>query len=283
MVWRMAEKTYRLIASDLDGTLLRSDGTVSERTARALRTAEAAGVVVVIATGRPPRWISPVAETLGYTGMAICANGAVVYDMHTDSIVATRPLSRATILDVAGVVRAAIPGVAFAVETARDGFAKEPAYRRHDDDLALVPRVGALEELATDDVVKLLVRHDNMGPDALLAWARDLAGDLVELTHSSRSGLLEVSAAGVTKASALSSLADELGIGPAEVLAFGDMPNDLPMLAWAGSGYAVANAHPDVLASAPYTAPANDDDGVAQVIEGVIGESRPAGGESARR
>lgn len=272
--------TYRLIASDLDGTLLRSDGSVSERTVRALQSAEAAGLVVVIASGRPSRWMRPVAAALGHTGMAICANGAVVYDMHTDSVAATRPLSRATVLQVAGIVRAAIPGVAFAIETAYDGFAKEPGYRSHYDDVAVTPRMGRIEELAADDVVKLLVRHEHLDPDDLLVWAKKLAGDLVELTHSSRSGLLEVSAAGVTKASTLSHLAGDLKIGPHEVIAFGDMPNDLPMLAWAGAGYAVANAHADVLGSGARAAPPNDEDGVAQVIERVLAEGRATGGGS---
>ncbi len=263
--------THRLIASDLDGTLLRSDGSVSDRTVRALQSAEAAGMVVVIASGRPSRWIRPVAAALGHTGMAICANGAVVYDMHTDAVAATRPLSRATILEVAGIVRAAIPGVSFAIETAYDGFAREPGYRSDNAEMG-VPRVGPIEELAADGVVKLLVRHEHIGPDDLLAWAKELAGDLVELTHSSRSGLLEVSAAGVTKASTLGRLAENLGVEPQEVVAFGDMPNDLPMLAWAGTGYAVANAHPDVLASAARTAPANDEDGVAQIVEGLLNQ-----------
>ena len=79
--------------------------------------------------------------------------------------------------------------------------------------------------------------------------------------------LLEVSASGITKATTLAKVADQLGVEPDDVVAFGDMPNDLPMLGWAGTAYGVANAHPDVLAAVDRVAPANDDDGVAQVLE----------------
>jgi hydroxymethylpyrimidine pyrophosphatase-like HAD family hydrolase len=90
------------------------------------------------------------------------------------------------------------------------------------------------------------------------------------ITWSSATALLEISAPGVTKASTLELLCADLGVGPAEVVAFGDMPNDLPMLAWAGTSYAMANAHPTVLEAASCTAPANDEDGVARVLAGLL-------------
>ena len=260
----------RLIATDLDGTLLRSDGSVSARSIDALRAAEDAGIVVVVATGRPPRWVHPVAEQLAHTGIAICANGAVVVDLHTERVLDARPLSREVVLKVAAVIRQGVSGVAFAVETTGRGFGQEPGYHTHVDDFRNEPWVAPIEDLAADDVVKLLVRHDQMSPDDLLHQARALAGDVAELTHSSKSALLEVSAAGVTKASTLARLAESHGIGPEEVVVFGDMPNDLPMLAWAGHGYAMANVHPDVLAAVERFAPANDEDGVAQIIERLL-------------
>lgn len=272
---KMDVMSIRLIATDLDGTLLRSDGSVSERSVGALRAAEDAGIVVVVATGRPPRWVQPVAERLEHTGMAICANGAVVVDLHTERVLEARPLSREIVLKVAEVIRSGVSGVAFAVETTSRGFGQEPGYHTHLDDFRNEPWIAPIEDLAADDVVKLLVRHEEMSPDELLDMARALAGDVAELTHSSKSALLEVSAAGVTKASTLARVAQSHGIDPEEVVVFGDMPNDLPMLAWAGEGYAMANAHPDVLAAAERFAPTNDEDGVAQVIEDlVLGQSR---------
>jgi Cof subfamily protein (haloacid dehalogenase superfamily) len=266
----MEAVSIRLIATDLDGTLLRSDGSVSARSVNALRAAEDAGIVVVVATGRPPRWVHPVAEHLAHTGMAICANGAVVVDLHTERVLEVRPLSREVVLKVAEAIRAGVPGVAFAIETTSRGFGQEPDYHAHLDDFRNKPLVAPIQELAADDVVKLLVRHEQMNPDQLLELARALAGDIAELTHSSKSALLEISAAGVTKASTLARVADDHGIAPEDVVAFGDMPNDLPMIAWAGRGYAMANAHPDVLAAAERFAPANDQDGVAQVIERLL-------------
>jgi HAD superfamily hydrolase (TIGR01484 family) len=115
-------------------------------------------------------------------------------------------------------------------------------------------------------VVKLLARHEELGSDELLAAARAAVGAGATLTHSSNDGLLEISAADVSKASGLASLAAELGVPAAETVAFGDMPNDLPMLAWAGHGVAVANAHPEVLAAADEVTASNDDDGVAEVL-----------------
>lgn len=266
----MDSVNVRLIATDLDGTLLRSDGSVSRRTVRALRSAEKAGYVVVVATGRPPRWMLPVAEALGHTGLAVCANGAVVVDLHSERVTEVRPLGRDVVLKIAELVRDAVPDVHFAVETASRGFGQEPDYWTHESDDRNNAWIAPIDGLAADDVVKLLVQHRTMGPDDLLMAGREVAGDLAELTHSSRNGLLEVSAPGVTKASTLARIADRHGVGPEQVIAFGDMPNDLPMLAWAGAGYAMENAHPDVLAAAERFAPSNDQDGVARVVESLL-------------
>ena len=267
---------FRLIATDLDGTVLRSDGSVSERTVAALRAAESSGSMVVVATGRPPRWMRPVADALGHTGLAVCSNGAVVYDLHTDEVLEHTPISRDVVLAVAAAVRAAVREVTFAIETRDAGFGREASYPVAPD-VDLEPdgmRVGSLDELVSDDVIKLLVRHADLDPRGLLAAASEVAGELLELTYSSRSGLLEISAIGVTKAASLARIADRQGIRAEDAVAFGDMPNDLPMLAWAGRGYAMANAHPDVLDAAEHLAPSNDDDGVAQIVENLLADLR---------
>jgi Cof subfamily protein (haloacid dehalogenase superfamily) len=262
-----------LVATDLDGTLLRPDGSVSRRTAAALQAAESAGVVVVMVTGRPPRWLAPVAEQVGHTGVAVCANGAVVYDLHAERVVETFAISREVVLEVVAAVRAAVPEVAFAVEDVDLGYGREQAYVRRP--VAGAPpeevRVASLEDLVDGTIVKLLVRHEGMDSDRLLAAAREVAGELAELTHSSSSGLLEISATGVTKASTLARLAAEQGVDAAEVVAFGDMPNDLPMLAWAGTSYAMADAHPTVIQASQHVAGGHEDDGVARALAMVFG------------
>lgn len=263
-----------LVASDLDGTLLRSDGTVSDRTRAALAAAEDAGALVVVVTGRPPRWMGPVAEAVGGTGLAICANGAVVWDLERGDIVRENPIDPTTAADLVRRLREALPDLVFAVERGVD-FAREPAYRTR----AAVPDdvlVAHADELVAAPMAKLLARHDAMGPDELLAAAREVVGDLATLTHASTSGLLEISAAGVSKAVALEELAAEHGLGAADAVAFGDMPNDLSMLTWAGHGVAVANAHRHVLAAADEVTASNDEDGVALVVERLVAE-RAAG------
>ena len=255
----------RLVASDLDGTLVRTDLSVSDRTREVLARVEEAGSLFVMVTGRPPRWMAPVADATGHRGLAVCANGALVYDLHTEQVVRTSLLSPDAAAEVVQALRREIPGIAFAVEKGLEGFGREPSYIPRWDNGEV--RVAPAEELVTSGVVKLLARHEELGADELLARARSVVGALVECTHSSSDGLLEISATGISKASGLAALAQEWGVDPQEVVAFGDMPNDLPMLSWAGHSVGMANAHPEVLAAVDEVTGTNDDDGVAQVLE----------------
>ena len=255
----------RLVASDLDGTLVRSDGTVAARTAAVLARVEQAGVPFVMVTGRPPRWMAEVSRQTGHRGVAVCANGALVYDLHSEQVVESSLLEEDVAGEVVAALRQAMPEIAFAVERTDLGFGHEQAYvpaREHPGN-----RPVSAEELVSGGVVKLLARHRGLTSDELLAAAREAVGDRATLTHSSNEGLLEVSAAGISKASGLAHLAREHGVEQADVVAFGDMPNDLPMLAWAGHAVAVANAHQEVLAAADEVTGSNDEDGVAQVLE----------------
>jgi Cof subfamily protein (haloacid dehalogenase superfamily) len=255
----------RLVASDLDGTLLRSDGTVAERTRDVLARVEQAGSLFVMVTGRPPRWMAQVAEEAGHRGLAVCANGALVYDLHTEQVVQDFRIDGSTTLQLVQALRSQVPGIAFAVEKGLDGFGRESAYVPRYDNGELL--VAPIEELVEPGVVKLLARVEGTPSDDLLARAREVIGELAECTHSSGDGLVEISAAGVSKASGLAVLAQEWGVDAADVIAFGDMPNDLPMLSWAGRSVGMGNAHPDVLALVDEVTATNDDDGVAAVLE----------------
>ncbi|HMC68306.1 MAG TPA: HAD hydrolase family protein [Mycobacteriales bacterium] len=217
-------------------------------------------------TGRPPRWLHGIADQTGHRGVSICANGALVYDLHTEQVVASYPLSVEIARQVVEALRTGIPGIGFAVETVADGFGYEPAYRpRWPTEGALT---GEIDELLSGPLAKLLARHDELNSDALLAAARDVVGaEVVEMTHSSDDGLLEISAIGVSKATTLAALCAKHHLGAGDTVAFGDMPNDLPMLAWAAHSVAVANAHPEVLALVDEVTVSNDDDGVAKVLE----------------
>jgi len=259
----------RLVASDLDGTLLRPDETVSDRTRAALAAARAAGVTVVLVSGRPPRSLGPIAERIGVGGTAICANGAVVWDLDSGTLVDHTPLAADLAARLVHALRQAIPGALFAVELER-GFGREAGWS---DGRALIPSPEALEadalELITGPVTKLLVRHPTMAFAEVAERARAAVGDDAVVTWAGLR-LVEISAAGVTKASALERLCRHLGIAASEVVAVGDMPNDLAMLDWAGTGVAVANAAREVLDAADEVTAANTEDGVALVLERIL-------------
>lgn len=270
----------RLIATDLDGTLLRDDKSVSPRTIAALAGAEEAGIEVFFVTGRPARWMDVVSDHVHGHGLAICGNGAAVVDLHggTDnhSFVKLRAIEPKIALDVVELLRAAAPGTAFAVERTT-GIHHELAYPPLHLDPAVT--IAPAEKLLAEDsepadqpVLKLLAHHPELSPDAFLALARTAIGDTANVTRSSPTALLEISAAGVSKASTLALCCTERGITPDEVVAFGDMPNDVEMLAWAGMSYAMGNAHPDVVTAASGRTVANNDDGVAVIIEQILAD-----------
>jgi HAD superfamily hydrolase (TIGR01484 family) len=263
----------RLVATDLDGTLLRTDGTVSEWTVAVLRDAERVGVQFVVVTARPPRWMHQLLDVIGEHGLAICANGAFVYDVVGRRMVSEHTLSRAVVVEIAADLRRAIPGIAFAVER-RDGLGLEPDYvERHP-----VPPgspVAVLEQLIDPLPGKLLARHEELDPQEFILAVTRVVSDRAVVAYSSASGLAEISALGVTKAGALADWCREHGIDASDVWAFGDMPNDVPMLAWAGRSYAVANAHPETVAVASDRCASNDDDGVARVLAEPLGLDAP--------
>ena len=259
----------RLVATDLDGTLLRDDTTISARTVAALRRVREAGMMLVLVTGRPPRRLKIVARELGVTGLAICCNGAMVYDLATDTIVQHTTLSSDVARQLVVALREAAPGVCFAIERGLI-FGHEPAYT-HISQIteSEQPLSADAHTLCAEVVTKLIVRHPELPLDDLLRISRGIAGEMAAVTYSG-APFVEIAAAGITKASALAGLCDRLGIASSQVIAFGDMPNDLPMLQWAGHGVAVANAHPEVLAVVDEVSATNEDDGVAVVLERLL-------------
>lgn len=267
----------RLIATDLDGTLLCDGGTVSDRTAAALAAAERAGIQVVFVTGRPPRWMQQVSPHISGHGVAICSNGGAIVDVRRGELLETFPLRTEDVLALVGALRAALPGIAFAFEYPA-GWAREPGYELRmwgdDQEHEVAPAEELLSGGRVDGLYKVLAKHPSLSPDTFLAEARRTAGHLAEITRSAPVAMVEISALGVTKASTLASWCREQGIDRTEVVAFGDMPNDLEMLAWAGTSYAVANAHPDVLAAVAQHTFSNDQDGVAAVLEQLLGNLR---------
>ncbi|GGX83713.1 HAD family hydrolase [Streptomyces fructofermentans] len=260
-----------LVATDLDGTLLRSDGTLSRRTADALAAAEAAGIRLVLVTGRPPRSLPSLHSGIGRY-FAITANGAAVY-APDGTAVRLSPFPADSVAGLVSRVRAAVPGVTFAFEYA-SAFGHEPGYPAWSYGESAVEPVGTADQLLARSpgrpVFKVLAHHPDLGLHDFHARASLGAGTDAETTHSTGLALVEFSAPGVTKASALTAWSAGLGIHPDDIAAFGDMPNDLPMLRAVGRSYAMANADPEVRAAARFHAPGNDEDGVARVLEHFV-------------
>lgn len=266
----------RLIASDLDGTLLQTSGTVSAENFAAINKVFAEGLDLIFVTGRPTRWMDNIVEMTGHNGLALCANGAVLYDLATNEIVHAEFMPAATGLLAAERLRSIDPGIAFAVELARpkNDFLIDETYRPRWETVEPPKNASVDEMFATDLVVKFLARpsaeaaHD---ADSFLAAADEVLAGLVDVTHSDNHDvLIEMSLLGVNKGSGLARVAAERGFDSVNVAAIGDMPNDIPMIKWAGVGAAVANAHHRVKEVADLHLPTNDEHAFAHLVDYVL-------------
>lgn len=277
----------RLIATDLDGTFLSPDGTVSAQNSAAVRAAQAAGIPVVFATGRPVRWLDVVKDLPGGHPTVIASNGAVLYDLGAGQLLDRICIDPQVALAAVTRIREAVPGVSFAFESgARFGY--EPTYRTWAADSGSETRrlhtgrepalfTGPAEQIAhTCDFVKMLVQSVDTQPDELLDHVRTCVGGTLTVTHSAAGGLglVEVSGPGVSKASMLQRCCTRLGIEPEHVAAFGDMPNDVAMLSWVGMPHVVANAHPTLLSGDYPVVPGNAESGVGRTILDLIARGR---------
>lgn len=261
--------TPRLVATDLDGTLLDDAGGLSPRTLAVLRQVQERGVEVVIVTARPLRWMDALWDAVGGgTGTGIVSNGAITYDIGSRTVLEHHGIAPAEGLPLTEAIRDAAPGTSYALECL-GGFRHEPGYVETHPSPPDV-RVGPLDQIWDEPAVKILVQHLTMDPGDFRTKVVDATGDRATPTWTT-DRLMEISAAGVTKGAALAELCERRGIDAADVVAFGDMPNDLPMLRWAGTSYAMANSHATVIEAAGCLAPANRDDGVAVVLAGLFG------------
>ncbi|MDO5661574.1 MAG: HAD-IIB family hydrolase [Brachybacterium sp.] len=262
----------RLVASDLDGTLLDAHGAITERTARAWAALGAAGIESVLVTARPPRWVDHLAALTGEHGIVICANGAFVYDVARRRILTDHGMPGALALTLMRDLRAEVEDIVFSVELA-GGFRREDGYPPSTPagvpTSALDEAVGPLAELR-EPVGKILARSADLHREEFHRRVVAVLGDRATLATSCSDGLAEISPVGVTKAAALAAWTERSGIAAQDVWAFGDMPNDIPMLRWAGTGWAVANADESVHALADRVTAANTEDGVACAIEAML-------------
>jgi Cof subfamily protein (haloacid dehalogenase superfamily) len=268
----------RLVASDLDGTLLTSSGEVSARTRAAIDAYRAAGIPVVGVTGRGPRLLDSVRAALGGTGIAVLAQGGYVVDLDRTEVLRTVGMSRddataviAAIEEVSGELIVAVEDAAEQAEALRPLRVQHGFDWPYPEPAHLLPRH---EVLPVGAVLKVFLRSSRLGEDELLELARGVVDPTVaELTHAGL-GFIEVLPPGVTKATGLAVALEHHRVGFGDVLVFGDMPNDLPMIeavtAAGGRSVAMANAHPQVLAAAADRTSGSDADGVARYLEAVL-------------
>jgi len=268
----------RLVATDLDGTLLDSTGAVTPRTRAALEACWDAGIPVVGVTGRGPRLLDSVRVALDGRGVAVLAQGGFVVDLERDEVLRTVALPRAQAMAVIEQIETVTGPLVLAVEDAAEqAEARRPLRVQHGfnwpypEPAHLLPRDRVLPEGA---VLKVFLRSSALGQDELLARAqRAVDPALAEVTHAGL-GFIEVLPPGITKASGLGVALARYEVDVRDVLVFGDMPNDLPMIdavrEAGGHAVAVANAHPAVRAAAPELTSGNDADGVARYLEAVL-------------
>ncbi len=277
---------YRLLAVDIDGTLVNSDHELTEATRAAIRRACAAGVEVVLATGRRYSRTLPLVEPLGLNVPLVTASGALIKrasDHQTLYQAAFKPGALAGCLAILADGRH--DAVLYA-DTFAEGFdfyiahtgptrvelaeflAKNAGFERVYPRMMTAPPPGIFAGFAMgtrDEMLALAVELDRRLPEQFY----------IHVLRSPRySGFMcEIAPHGVSKWTGVTRLAEQLGIRAAEICAAGDDVNDIPMIEGAGLGVAMGNALDSVKAVADRIAPTHDDDGLVQVVDWVLGEA----------
>ncbi len=265
----------KLVATDLDGTLLRTDKTVSEYTKRIIRDLVDSGIQFVPASGRQLFSMRNVLRQIEFTGTVVSANGAAVVDVPSEIARFVTELQPDPMRRVVDLMIEQVPGlVVAAVRDLGRVLVAEPGYvelmlpgdhDRNPEDVKQLDLAGVCSEPS----VKTLLRTTQVSVAEMYEFALTLDVEHVSMTDAG-APFLEVMGPGVTKQSAIAQLCESLDIAPSEVMAFGDWVNDLELLRWAGVGVAVENAHPDAIAAADRVTAANDDDGVARLLAELL-------------
>ena len=267
----------KLIATDLDGTIVPHDAPISQRTIDAFTRANELGIKIFFVTGRPPRWMHPIKEVFSF-GSAICSNGGILWDLQNEKVLEEWRITPADMRETIIRLRKAIPDVHFAFENHGD-FRRESKYVAKWDLGVDTNGVDDILNFTDAGAVKLLARGSDkvFNSDEMLEVAKREVGDIVTVTHSNPwESLLEISAHGVSKGQTLSIMCERLQIDREDVVAFGDNPNDFSMLEFAGRSYAMSDGHADGIKYATASAPPCEEDGVAKVLEELLNLSERA-------
>ncbi len=271
------------VAIDLDGTALRGDSTMSERTVAALRSCADAGIAVLLCTGRSPVAAEPFRSSIGATGPMVFYNGAAVIDGGKGTVLAATLLAADVCAYCVEIARERdvhfhgfLPGDRLVYERERpetEKYRKRTGLRGEILDLrALFERGGA----GANGLIKGMFIAEGSILDRIQAALDERFGGRIYRAKSDPT-FLEVMAAGVSKGAALGVALSLRGIEREATIAFGDAENDMPLLRAAGFGVAVANAAQAVRNAADDVAPSNEEDGVAVYLERLLADRGAAG------
>ncbi|GGK93748.1 HAD family hydrolase [Mangrovihabitans endophyticus] len=261
----------KLIATDLDGTLVRSDDTVSAFTHEVLDRVRAAGIRIVGATGRGPRLTELTTADIAAADFLVMAHGGWVLDQTDRRFLTTTRMPGQVLAERLADLEAEVGPLTVMVEALEHSGAPLWGVMTPGWPYEVTVEERTRTQCLTGDVIKAYACTPGHHVDELLAIARRVIP--AQMASITQAGLdvIEICPPGVDKATGLSVVAEAVGVDPDDVLVFGDMPNDLPMFAWAGwQTVAVANAHPDVLAAADDVTETNDEDGVARFLDRLL-------------
>lgn len=268
---RRAGIPYRLVATDLDGTLLGTDRAVSQRSRDTLAAAAAAGAAHIVVTGRSVSRVREVLDDLSYRGLAVCGQGGQLYHAGKHRLLTSVTLDRGLAARALAAIEAETGALYLAAGRGEldGGMLVGPGFRGYRDGFLPVASFADRADLWAAPLSGICIQHPDLNDDDLARVARRAAGKLVGVTVSGP-GLVELLPLGLTKATGLGLAARRLGVTAADTIAFGDMPNDIPMLGWAAHGVAMGNAHDELKAVSDEVTTSNDEDGIAVVLERLL-------------
>ena len=270
---------YRLIFSDLDGTLFKFDFTISPAVVQALREVVDAGILLVACTGRAFQQTTPLLDQIPTNAPVICGNGGVIVDPRTRRVL----MEQASPVALAHEAIRVTPKEGVDLRICFDDLETTLEYRPKESRYVLSRARVVVQEVNDPfaSVVRpvhkiMLVPHSTADVPPLIAQLQVHFGSRANVLASS-ARWIEIIPPGVSKAAAMAWLAQYLGVPQAETLAMGDADNDVEMLEWAAFGIAMGNAMPAALAAADWVAPSVDDDGAAVALRRfVLAAQKPA-------
>jgi 5-amino-6-(5-phospho-D-ribitylamino)uracil phosphatase len=261
----------KLVAIDMDGTLLTSGKKITNRTRRVLKALDQHDIRIVLATAKPPRSVAKTYKLLGMKTCVICYNGALIYDPPSKKVLAHHPIKRELACEIINYARKIHPDILVSAEVLDHWFTDgvNEKYQTETAKEFKPDKLGPIASWLTSDVTKILLQ----GPQVYLTHIKTKLRQNQEENFTmaqSENNLLQIMAGDVSKGKALKFICKHYKIPIAQTIAIGDASNDIDMLKQAGFGVAMANAPERLKHVADYVTTTNDQDGVAEALERFV-------------